>query len=80
MGKQLTNHTEVKVGDTIICTESYGYVGLLKEGKNYVVEDVYPNPFGFYQRDYVTVQSDNPMQKVTAYLTRFSKAAEEETI
>ena len=68
--RQLTSYKEVSVGDTIICTAGYSYP--LTNGKEYKVLAVEPNPFGMYQRDYVTVQSDNPNKKVTAHVTRFS--------
>ena len=70
--QQLTSYKEVSVGDTIICTAAYS-CPLLTEGKEYIVLSVEPSPFGFYQRDYVTVQSDNPNKEITAHLTRFSK-------
>ena len=71
--KQLTSHKEVSVGDRIICNANYGYSYLLTEGKEYEVVSSEPSPFGMYQRDYVTVVSDNPNKKVTAHLTRFGK-------
>ena len=71
--QQLTSYNQVSIGDTIICSSAYGYNYLLTEGKEYKVLATEPNPFGMYQRDYVTVQSDNHNKKVTAHLTRFSK-------
>ena len=71
--QQLTSYKQVSVGDTIICNAAYGYNYLLTEGKEYKVLATEPNPFGMYQRDYVTVQSDNPNKTVTAHITRFSK-------
>ena len=74
--QQLTSYKQVSVGDTIICNAAYGYHYLLTEGREYKVLATEPNPFHVYQRDYVTVQSDNPNKAVTAHLTRFSKQIE----
>ena len=71
--QQLTSYKQVSVGDTIICNAAYGYRSYLTEGREYKVISAEPNPFGMYQRDYVTVQSDNPNKKITAHLTRFTK-------
>ena len=76
--QQLTSHTQVSIGDTIICHAAYSYHYLLTEGKEYKVIAVEPNPFGMYQIDYVTVQSDNPNRTVTAHITRFSIRKESE--
>ena len=71
--QQLTSYKQVSVGDTIICNAASGYHYLLTEGKEYKVISAEPNPFHRYQRDYVTVQSDNPNKTVTTHITRFSK-------
>ena len=71
--QQLTSHKQVSVGDTIICTAAYLYHHLLTEGKEYKILSIVPNPYSMYERDYVTVQSDNPNRTVIAHLTRFSK-------
>ena len=76
--QQLTSYKQVAIGDTIICHAAYGYNYLLTEGKEYKVLATEPNPFHMYQRDYVTVQSDNPNKTVTAHITRFSKLTESE--
>ena len=76
--QQLTSYKQVSIGDTIICHAAYGYHYLLTEGKEYKVLATEPNPFAMSQRDYVTVQSDNPNKTVTAHLTRFSKLTESE--
>lgn len=78
--QQLTSYNQVSIGDTIICSASYGCSHLLTEGKEYKVLATEPNPFGMYQRDYVTVQSDNPNKQVTAHLTRFTKLIESEQV
>ena len=71
--QQLKSYKQVSVGDTIICNTAYGYRSYLTEGREYKVLATEPNPFGMYERDYVTVQSDNPNKTVTAHITRFSK-------
>ena len=71
--QQLKSYKQVSVGDTIICNAASGYHYLLTEGKEYKVLAAEPNPFLMYERDYVTVQSDNPNKEITAHLTRFSK-------
>lgn len=70
--QQLTSCKQVSVGDTIICHAAYGYHPLLTEGKEYKVLAIEPNPFGMYQRDYVTVESDIKNHNVTSHLKRFS--------
>ena len=71
--QQLTSHEQVSVGDTIICNAAYGYRSYLTEGREYKVISAEPNPLCMYDRDYVTVQSDNPNKEVTAHITRFGK-------
>ena len=78
--QRLTSYNQVSVGDIIICDTAYRYHHLLTEGKEYKILSIVPNPFGMYQRDYVTVQSDNPNKEITAHLTRFSKLTESEQV
>ena len=72
--KQLTSFDQVEKGDKIICMASYGYDHLLTEGLSYEVISSEPNLFNSYGTDYVTIVSNKPEIKVTAHITRFSKA------
>ena len=49
------NTKNSKVGDLVRCTNANGYPEL-KEGELYYIADTYPNPFGFYDRDYIEVK------------------------
>ena len=49
------NIKNTKVGDLVRCTNANGYPKL-NAGELYYVADIYPNPFGFYDSDYIEVK------------------------
>ena len=53
--KNSCNVKNTKVGDLVRCTNADGYPSL-KAGELYYVADIYPNPFGFYDRDCIEVK------------------------